>query len=217
MHAHAAACGDVERPVRTGRGAAGALGERGRPSGDSHGAQQVSVQHEFPRAAAVGHRPQRADRQPVQRGHRGAFLACQPFGGFQHGARAGVAAVVADDVGGERVDGLHLGDDVEVAAGMQLNVDVRERLQPGPELAAGAPHSLGHGADQPVLTGEQGDDPVGLAELVLAKHHRPIPVQAHRTSFSPCADKGGTQRRDTLDIDGRASLASSAPTPSCPP
>ena len=116
MHAHAAARGDVKRPVRTGSSAAGALGERGRPSGDSHGAQQISVQHEFPRVAAVGHRPQRTDRQPVQRGHRSAFLSRQPFRGFQHGARTGVAAVVADDVGCERVDGLHLGDDVQIAA-----------------------------------------------------------------------------------------------------
>jgi hypothetical protein len=30
-----------------------------------------------------------------------------------------------------------------------------------------------------VLTGEQGDDPVSLAELVLAQHDRPVPVQPH--------------------------------------
>ena len=86
---------------------------------------------------------------------------------------------------GERVDGLHLGDDVEVPAWVQLNVDVRERLQPGTELAAGAPHALGHRTDQPVLAGEQGDDPVGLAELVLTQHHRSVPVQPHPTSLSP--------------------------------
>ena len=127
-----------------------------------------------------------ADGQPVQRGRRGAFLTGQPLGGLQHRAPTGVAAVVADDVGGERVDGLHLGDDVEIAAGVQLNVDVRERLQPGPELAAGAAHALGHRADQPVLAGEQGHDPVGLAELVLAQHDRSIPVQPHPHSLPPC-------------------------------
>ena len=62
---------------------------------------------------------------------------------------------------------------------MQLNIDVRERLQPGPELTSGAPHTLGHRAHQPVVAGEQGDDPVGLAELVLAQHHRSVPVQPH--------------------------------------
>jgi hypothetical protein len=90
----------------------------------------------------------------VQLGHRGVFLTGQPFGSLQHGARARVTAVVVDDVGGERVDGLHLGDDVQIPAGMQLNVDVRERFQPGPELAAGAPHPLGDGADHAVLAGE---------------------------------------------------------------
>jgi hypothetical protein len=30
-----------------------------------------------------------------------------------------------------------------------------------------------------MVAGEQGDDPVGLAELVLTQHHRSIPVQPH--------------------------------------
>jgi len=52
----------------------------------------------------VGHRPQRAHREPVQgRGGR-PFLTGEAFGGFQHRATAGVPAVVADDVGGERVN-----------------------------------------------------------------------------------------------------------------
>src|SRR5262249_36095376 len=116
--------------------------------------------------------------------------------------------------GGERIDGLHLGDDVEIAAGMQLNVDVCEWLQPGTELAASTPNSLGHRADQPVLTREQRDDPVGLAELVLAKHHRPIPVQAHPASLPPCSDKVGRQRRifSTLMVAPPLTSASSAST-----
>ena len=125
----------------------------------------------------------------MQRGRRGPLLPRQTFGGLQHRARTGVAAVVVDDVGGERVDGLHLGDDVEIPAGMQLNIDVRERFQPRPELAAGAPHALGHRAHQPVLAGEQGHDPVGLAELVLAQHHRSVPVQPHRYSLALRCDR----------------------------
>ena len=189
VHAHAAPGRDVERPVRSRRGAAGAFDQRRRPTRDSHGPQQVSVQHEFPGPAAVGHRPQRGHGQPVQRGHRRPLLPGQAFGGLQHRARAGVAAVVADDVGGERIDGLYLGDDVEISAGVQLNVDVRERFQPGPELAAGAPHALGHRAHQPVVAGEQSDDPVGLAELVLTQHHRSIPVQPHRYSLPLRSDR----------------------------
>ena len=189
MHAHTAPGRDVERPVRPRRRTAGAFGQRRCPSRDSHGAQQVSIQHEFPRPAAVGYCPQRGHGQPVQRGHRRPFLSCQPFGGLEHRARARVAAVVTDDVGGERIDGLDLGDDVEIPAWMQLNIDVRERLQSGPELAAGTPHALGHRAHQPVVAGEQGDDPVGLAELVLAQHHRSVPVQPHRNSLPSRSDR----------------------------
>ena len=174
--------------MRAGSGAAGALGERRRPAGDAHRPQQIGVEHQLARAVAVGHGPQRPDGESVQCGRRGPLLAREPFGGLQHRAPAGVAAIVADDVAGERIDGLHLGDDVEVAAGMQLDVDVCERLQPRPELAAGATHSLGHRTDQTMVTGEQGNDPVGLAELVLAQHHRPIPVQPHRHSLPPLAD-----------------------------
>ena len=48
-----------------------------------------------------------------------------------------------------------------------------------------------------VLAGEQGDDPVGLAELVLAQHHRSIPVQPHRHSLPPRSDNTG----DTISPD----------------
>src|SRR6185437_6625047 len=60
---------------------------------------------------------------------------------------------------------------------------MRERFQSRTELAAGTAHTLGHRANQSMVAGEQGDDPVGLAELVLAQHHRTIPVQPHRYQF----------------------------------
>ena len=71
---------------------------------------------------------------------------------------------------------------------MQLDIDMGERLQPGPELAAGAAHPLRDRTDQAVVTGEQGDDTVGLAEFVLAQHDSPVPVQPHPTSLSPRRD-----------------------------
>ena len=46
-----------------------------------------------------------------------------------------------------------------------------------------------------MLAGEQGDDPVGLAELVLAQHDRSIPVQPHRTVSHRDLTVAGTQRR----------------------
>ena len=93
--------------------------------------------------------------------------------------------------GGERVDRYDLGDDVKVAAGVQLRVDVRERLQPRTEFAAGAANTLGHRTNQTVVAGQQRDDPVGFAELVLAQHHRPIPIQPHPDSFAPLGPPGG--------------------------
>jgi hypothetical protein len=59
---------------------------------------------------------------------------------------------------------------------MQLRVDMRERLQPRAEFAAGAAHTLGYRTNQPVIAGQQGDDPVGFAELVLAQHYSPVSI-----------------------------------------
>ena len=68
---------------------------------------------------------------------------------------------------------------------MKLDVDMGERLQPGAELAAGSAHTLGDRADQAVVAGQQRDDAIGLTELVLAQHNRPIPIQPHPMSLSP--------------------------------
>ncbi|CNU44215.1 Uncharacterised protein [Mycobacterium tuberculosis] len=125
------------------------------------------------------------------------LLTGQAFGGFQYRASAGVAAVIGDDVGGERVDRDNLGDDVEVAARVQLHLDMRERLQARAEFAAGASNTFGHRADQPVIAGQQGDDPVGFAELVLAQHNSPVPIQPHHNSFAPRHDIAGI-RADSL-------------------
>ena len=170
--------------MRARCGAAGAFGQRRRPPGDAHGTQQIRIQYQVAGSSTVGHRPQRADRESMQSRGRCSFLTGEALGGFQHRTRAGVSAVVADDIGGERVKRDDLRDDVQVAARVQLHVDMRERLQSRAELAAGAAHSLGHRADQSIVAGEQGDDPVGFAELVLAQHHRPVPVQPHHTSVA---------------------------------
>ena len=80
----------------------------------------------------------------------------------------------------ERLDGLGLGDDVELAAPLvQLQRRVGAGLQPGPELRAGAAHPLGDGADLARLPGHQHHDAIGFAELVGAQHHRRVAVEAH--------------------------------------
>jgi hypothetical protein len=74
---------------------------------------------------------------------------------------------------------------------------VRERLQSRAEFAAGAPHPFGHRTDQPVITGQQGDDSVGFAKLVLTQHNSSVSIQPHHNSFPPHRDIAGI-RADSL-------------------
>ena len=56
---------------------------------------------------------------------------------------------------------------------------VGERLEPGPELARGPPHALGHRPHLAVPLGQEHDDAVGLAQPVGAQHHPGVAEQAH--------------------------------------
>ena len=62
---------------------------------------------------------------------------------------------------------------------MQLDVDVAAGFEPGAELRRGAPHALADRAHPAVAPGEQGDDAVGLAELVHAQDDRLVTVERH--------------------------------------
>ena len=93
-----------------------------------------------------GQRPDRADHQQVHPQRGLALLGDQPVRGLEDRAARGVARVVTDDAGAERVDGLRLGDDVQAATGVALHVDVVERLQPRTPPRSGAAHALRHRA-----------------------------------------------------------------------
>ena len=105
---------DAERPVRARRGAAGAVVIAGAQPGVGHRAQEEGVEHQRRVALAVGERPDRADDQQVHPQCGLALLGDQPVRGLQHRAAGGVAGVVADEPGAERVDGLRLRDDVQL-------------------------------------------------------------------------------------------------------
>ena len=128
----------------------------------------------------LGERAQRAHEHPVERGV-GLALLRDLVGGLEHRDRVGEAAVVLAQraVG---VDGLDLGDDVELAAPVALEGDVGRRLEPGAEPAPGLADPLGDGPDLPVPLGQDGDDPVGLAQLDRAQHDPLVPVQVHYIS-----------------------------------
>ena len=71
------------------------------------------------------------------------------------------------------MDNLNLGDDVEAAALVELDVDHGEGLQAGAEAGGGAAHALGDGAHLAAGAREHDDDPVGLAQRVGAQDDGP--------------------------------------------
>lgn len=179
MHAHRTTGSDVERTVRPHRGAPRAIGQCGCPSGETHRAQQVCVEHQLGRPHVLREGAQGTDSQLMQPLRGRVFLTGQPFGRFENRTAGGVAAVVGDDVSTERVDGVHLGDDVEVASRIEQHVDVRKRLQPCTELGFGAANPFCDGPHDAVLPGQQRDDTVGLAQLVLAQDDCVVTVWPH--------------------------------------
>ena len=165
---------EVERGERTGLvAAAGAHVEHRVEALERQQLPEERRAHQ--RAGVGGQRAQRAHEHPVERGVALALLG-DLVDRLEHRHRVGEAAVVLAQrpVG---VDGLDLGDDVELAAPVALQRDVAHRLEPGAEAAPGLADALGHGPDLAVALGQDGDDPVGLTELDRAQDHALVPVQ----------------------------------------
>src|SRR5436190_3885335 len=159
--------------------ATGALLQGGGVARHRERAQQEGVENEAGSVLRIAEGAQPADQeqQLAQRGlllHRG-----EPLGRLQHGHARGVAGVVTGQRRAVGPDDLRLRDDVQRAARVQHQVDVRERLQPGAEPGLGPAHALGHGADPPAGAAEDGDDPVRLAQLLRPQHDAVIPVELH--------------------------------------
>src|SRR3954453_10462620 len=171
---------DGEVPVRALLAATGAVAERRLPACHGHRPQQERVEHQAGRVGLFGQRPQRADDEQEQSQRRLLLLGREPVGGLEHRSPGGVGRIVGRDAGAVGADRLGLAHDVEVAAGVELQVDVAERLEPGAELALGAAHALGYRAHLAVPAGEDGDDPVGLTQLLGAEDDSLVPVQGLR-------------------------------------
>src|SRR6185437_13458587 len=62
------------------------------------------------------------------------------------------------------------------------------RFQPGTVAGGGPPDPLADRPDPAVPLGEQGDDPVRLAQLVDAQHHGFVTVERHRSMVSETTD-----------------------------
>ena len=127
---------------------------------------------------AVGQRPQRAERQQEQPQRRLLLLGRQPLGGLgdRRSPRCSAGSRRGSRCRSRSMPSTWLTMS-QRAALEQLHVDVAERLQPGAEPRRGAPHALGDRAHPAVPAGEQRDDPVGLAQLLHAQHHRVVAVE----------------------------------------
>ena len=105
--------------------------------------------------------------------HRG-----EPLGRLQHRHARRVAGIVPGQRLAVGPDHLRLRDHVQRAPGVQHQVDVGERLEPGAEPRLGPADALGHGADPPAPA-EDGNDPVRFAQLLRPQHDPVIPVELH--------------------------------------
>src|SRR4051794_3809196 len=142
--------------------------EGGRPTGNGECAQHERVEHEARIMLLLRYRSQRPDDKQVEPQRRLAFLSGQPLSGLEDRRRRRVTRVVARDRPAVRRDRLGLRDDVELAAGVELAVDLAERLEPCAELGAGPANAFGHRTHPAMPAGEQRDDAVGLTELLGA-------------------------------------------------
>ena len=160
-----------------------AVGERWRIARDRKGPEQVGIQDQ-PRwtrtvGGAVIEHPQCTDQQEILLQRWLAFLRDQAVCGFQHHLTSGVGGIVVGQRLAEGVQGLDLDHHIQVAPGRELQVDVRERFEPRPELRRGTSNTLGYGAHLAMPPAEHRDDPVGFAQLVGAQHDRIVAICRH--------------------------------------
>ena len=157
------------------RAAAGALLQGRRISGHRERAEQEGVEDQPRVVLPIAERAQPADQEQQLAQRRFLLDRGEPLGRFQHGHARRVPGVVA----GQRLtvgpDHLRLSDHIERTPHVQHQVDVRERLEPGPEPGFGPADALAHGPDPPAAA-KDGDDPVRLAQLLRPQHDPVIPV-----------------------------------------
>jgi hypothetical protein len=130
-----------------------------------------------------GAQPTREQEELLKRGL--LVVLGQALGRLQHGGGGRVPAVVRGDRQTVRADRLDLGDRVQRAPLVELDIDQHERLQPGPEPGHGLAHPLGHRPDLAALAGEQRDDPVGLAQLLGSQDDGLVAIDDRHGTDSP--------------------------------
>lgn len=156
----------VEGVVGAGPLALGAIEKAGRPTGVGHGFEEEGVEKQ--ERIAVLKLVEDIDAGLIKIGIPGGIGSGEALGGFERSTRGGVALVVLDDARAEVINGIGLGNGVEVAAGIKLHVEVDEELQARAEARLGAANPLGHPAHEAVVAGQEHDDAICLAEIIGA-------------------------------------------------
>ena len=105
------------------------------------------------------------------------LLGDQSLGHLEHRRTGRIAGVVVGDGVPEGRQRLRLGDDLQGPAMGELHIDVHERLEARPELRLRPPHSLAHCTHPAGVAREEGDDPVGLTQLLGTQHDCLVAVQ----------------------------------------
>ena len=146
--------------------ALGAIEQAGRPAGVGHGFEKEGVEkHE---RIAMLELVEDVDACLVEVRIAGGVGGREALGGFEGGAGGGIALVVLDDARAEVIHRVCLRDGVEVAAGVELHVEVDEKLQARAEARLRAAHTLRHAAHEAVVSCQQHDDAVRFPEIIGA-------------------------------------------------
>ena len=163
-------------------------------------------------AFAGGEDAEGAGQQEVLLGGGFFLLDDEAVGGFEEDCAGGVAGVVVDDAFAVRRDRDGLGDDVEGAAGGELQVDVAEGFEAGAEAGRRTADALRDGADLAAGAGQERGDAVGFTQFLGAQHDRLIPVERHPVSLSPArrhTPRGRSARRPVMSSTAVVTVLSS--------
>ena len=109
----------------------------------------------------------------------------------------------------KRLHQRHLGDGVEVAALVEHEVDVRERLEPAAKSALRLADAFGHGAQLAVVRAEKNDDTIGVAERIATQYYPLIVSDRHRFLARPQPRRVPGRRRNPTLMERRVATPAS--------
>ena len=168
-----------------------AVGERRRPACHCEGSQQVRIEDEARLMLPRDERAQARHEQGELLHRRLSLLRRHALGRLEHRRAGGPLGVIGRQHRTVRSDRLDLVHRVERASLVELHIDVAERLEPRTNTARSLADSARDTPHSAVAAGEEGDDAVGLAELLGTQDDGFVTVEAH-TAFSYGSGRAST-------------------------